>query len=122
MKVAGRHDEKKILDWQHERDDSQFVAIYGRRRVGKTFLIRHHYANEIAFSCTGLKDVSKQDQLEHFYKEILLQTRIKSPPPRNWMEAFTILEQHLSNVKSKKNRKKVLFAEKPKPPNLYLQP
>jgi len=111
MEIAGRHNEKRILDWQHERNGSQFIAIYGRRRVGKTFLIRKHYADEIIFSCTGLKDGSKREQLDNFYAEIIRQSKLKVLPPSNWMEAFEILKQHISKTKTKKNKKKVVFID-----------
>jgi len=111
MKIAGRQDERKILDWQHERHGSQFIAIYGRRRIGKTFLIRNHYAKEMAFSYTGLKDAGKIDQLENFYRELLRQTNTKEIPPKNWIEAFSILEKHLEKIKPKKDKKKVVFLD-----------
>jgi len=111
MKIAGRHKEKQILDWQHEREGSQFLAIYGRRRVGKTFLIRKHYANEIIFSCTGLKDAGKQEQLTNFYIEVIRQTKIKALPPSSWMEALELLKQHITATKPKKDKKKVIFID-----------
>jgi len=111
MKIAGRQDERKILDWQHERHGSQFIAIYGRRRIGKTFLICNHYAKEMAFSYTGLKDAGKIDQLENFYRELLRQTNTKEIPPKNWIEAFSILEKHLEKIKPKKDKKKVVFLD-----------
>jgi len=111
MEIAGRHDERKILDWQHERAGSQFLAIYGRRRVGKTYLIRQHYAKDIVFSYTGLKDSGKRAQLDNFYAGLLRQTKTKELPPKNWTQAFALLQEHIVKSKPRKNKKMVIFLD-----------
>lgn len=111
MEIAGRYDERKILDWQHERLGSQFVAIYGRRRVGKTFLIRNHYAKYMVFQYSGLKDVSKKEQISNFYSELIRQTQTTALLPKSWKEAFFILSKQLDEVKLTKGRKMVVFLD-----------
>ena len=60
MKIAGRKDEVKILLDTIKKDNSEFLAVYGRRRIGKTYLIREVYKEQIIFECSGLhqKDFS----------------------------------------------------------------
>ena len=98
MEVAGRHDETRIMKWQHERLGSQFLAMYGRRRVGKTYLIRQVYKKETVFACTGLKDGDKVDQILNFYLAIQKQTKKAILPPKTWIQAFTLLEEYLDTV------------------------
>ena len=54
QRIVGRKDEIAILDRVTESSRSEFVAIYGRRRVGKTYLVREYYDNKFAFHCSGL--------------------------------------------------------------------
>ena len=51
QRIVGRKDEIAILDRVTESSRSEFVAIYGRRRVGKTYLVREYYDNKFAFHC-----------------------------------------------------------------------
>jgi len=66
MQLAGRKKEIKILNHLLEKDHSEFVAVYGRRRVGKTYLIRQVYKNDIVFECAGLHQKEFRQQLENF--------------------------------------------------------
>ncbi len=111
MLVAGRHDETRIMEWQHDRRGSQFLAMYGRRRVGKTYLIRQVYKKDTAFACTGLKDGDKEDQILNFYLALQQKTKKVIPPPKTWMQAFTLLEKYLETVKPRKGKKKVVFID-----------
>lgn len=111
MQVAGRHDETRIMKWQHERLGSQFLAMYGRRRVGKTYLIRQVYKKETVFACTGLKDGDIADQILNFYLAIQKQTKKVMLPPKTWIQAFTLLEEYLDTVHPRKGKKKVVFID-----------
>lgn len=66
MKLIGRANEIKELDKCVQSDRSHFIAIYGRRRVGKTFLIKSYFNNNFSFYTTGLADADKQTQLANF--------------------------------------------------------
>jgi AAA+ ATPase superfamily predicted ATPase len=62
----GRKIEQATLKRLIESDKSEFVAVFGRRRVGKTFLIRELFNNKFAFSHTGLANSGMETQLQSF--------------------------------------------------------
>jgi len=64
--MVGRKKEIEELNRLYESDESEFIAVYGRRRIGKTYLIRETFADRFAFHHTGLPNASKQKQLAHF--------------------------------------------------------
>lgn len=109
-KVIGREQEMQLLKEALNNDHSELIAIYGRRRVGKTFLVREFFSHEIVFEISGLYQGSMSDQLANFTKE--LATRSKKPrlpAPSDWFEAFTSLEIYLNKLRSSK--KKVVFID-----------
>jgi AAA+ ATPase superfamily predicted ATPase len=73
--LIGRDSEISILKEGLKNNKSELIAIYGRRRVGKTFLVRQFYTNNIVFEVTGLFNGGMRDQIQNFEKE--LQTRSK---------------------------------------------
>lgn len=71
-KIIGRsHEQKQLLEVLTSKT-AEFVAVYGRRRIGKTFLIREFFKKKpcIFFQFTGVKNASLQDQLDEFTREI----------------------------------------------------
>ena len=65
--IVGRHEELKILQHIYELNEPQFVAIYGRRRIGKTFLISEFFKNKgVYFEITGIKNAPMSQQLHNF--------------------------------------------------------
>ncbi|MCD4781547.1 MAG: ATP-binding protein [Candidatus Omnitrophica bacterium] len=108
-KIIGREDEKEILKQLMASDEPEFVAIYGRRRVGKTFLIREYFKKtQVYFEITGLQAGQLHDQLENFISAFRLQFSKKSvlPAPENWNEALRIL---ITEVDKKKTKGKLIF-------------
>ena len=110
--LIGREKEQSILKDLLRSNESEFVALYGRRRVGKTFLVETVYRKEIAFSITGLNKVSKALQLENFTN--VLNTQLSGTaqiptPPKSWLKAFDILKHYLDGLK--RNRKMVIFID-----------
>ena len=77
--MVGRNEETKTLLRTLSRNESQFVAVYGRRRVGKTYLVRKAFDNKFAFYHTGIFDGSYREQLDEF-KESLGGCRIPREP------------------------------------------
>ena len=67
-KLIGRKDEVKILDEMLSSNNPEFMAVYGRRRVGKTFLIKTFFENKdvVFFNVTGSKDAPMKEQIKHF--------------------------------------------------------
>ena len=109
--LIGRNSEKQELLDLLESDQSEFVAVYGRRRVGKTYLIRETFNNRFAFQHTGILDASLQEQLEEFRQSLKAAGYRKCPEPANWHEAFHLLANLLE--KSKEEKKVVFIDELP---------
>lgn len=104
--MIGRKNEIKILNEAYESEDSQFVAIYGRRRVGKTFLVNEMFGGRYDFQHTGVEKVGTKEQLAYFRDSLIKYGYRSCPRLRNWREAFFHLERCLE---SKDSLKKVIF-------------
>ena len=110
--IIGRKEEIEELRRAYNSDQSEFVAVYGRRRIGKTFLIRQTFKDKFTFEYTGIINVSNREQLNEFYNSLLKQgLSRKSTPPKNWFEAFHLLENLIS--KSRQKRKIIFIDELP---------
>jgi uncharacterized protein len=95
-KLIGREYETAKLDNILASSKPEFLAVYGRRRVGKTFLIRQHLKNNIVFDFTGKKDGLLNEQLENFFDEYLKRATGKKEKqaPTSWQEAFKYLANY----------------------------
>jgi uncharacterized protein len=111
MKIAGRQEEIALLQSLIEKDESSFVAVYGRRRVGKTYLVRQVYEKEMVFECSGVLAESMSQQLEGFWRSLNEMSPQEQPslPPKTWLEAFFQLRAFIKNQKTE--RKKVIFLD-----------
>jgi predicted AAA+ superfamily ATPase len=107
--LIGRVQEKAILLEALQSNDSELIAIYGRRRVGKTFLIRSVYEHVLSFELSGIHTGSLAQQLQNFSLSLgtSLGLKVGLVVPENWLEAFHILQTHLSSRSGKE--KHVLF-------------
>jgi AAA+ ATPase superfamily predicted ATPase len=111
-KFIGRSREIDVLRAKIDSNRSEFIAVYGRRRVGKTYLIRTAFDQKFTFQVTALGNATLQQQLSNFH--IALRNTFRDPdisPPTNWLEAFQDLVQCLEKVADK--RKVVFFDELP---------
>lgn len=109
--IVGRRSEKEKLQDALDSKRSELIAIYGRRRIGKTYLIHKFYANHIAFSLTGLRDGPRLDQIENFMIQLNeVSDKTKEEKPKNWLQAFNALKQHFKSVRKTK-KKKVIFID-----------
>ncbi|MBI2259994.1 MAG: AAA family ATPase [Flavobacteriia bacterium] len=108
--IVGRKSEIAILSEVKKSNQSELIAVFGRRRVGKTYLIREYYKNDIIFEVSGLYQGTLKSQIENFTKEInQRQKHTKNSKVKKWMDAFNLLENYLDKLKGKK--KKVVFID-----------
>ena len=96
--LIGRKEEYKRLDKCMKEPTSQLVIVYGRRRVGKTFLINQYFDNTFAFKLTGSYDAPQAVQLEMFADELSRRTGVEKKPPMNWRQAFKELREYLEGL------------------------
>ena len=108
--IYGRQVAKEALDKYYRSTQSEFVAVFGRRRVGKTFLIREYLEDEIVFQFSGMANSNQEAQLQRFSQTIARYTDSDTPKIlRNWLDAFFQLEQYVEHLASAK--KKVIFID-----------
>ena len=103
--IVGRKKEIEELDRLYHSNRPEFVAVYGRRRVGKTFLIKQALKDKITFQHTGVSPVDQENeknrlstQLESFYYSMLNHGLEGFKQPKSWMEAFFQLTQLLQKL------------------------
>lgn len=109
--VIGRENETKTLSSLLLSKSPEFLAVYGRRRVGKTFLIKQFFGSrKIVFFCaTGEKDAPMQKQIKHFITQIsdVFYNGVRLEPPDDWDETFELLTKAFNTIE--KTKKIVLF-------------
>lgn len=115
MKLIGREYEIEKLDNMLIVGQPEFLAVYGRRRVGKTFLVRKYLKDNIVFDFTGTKAGKTEQQLKNFYDEYIKRTKTKTKkePPSSWQEAFSWLADYLYKLPKKKQKHVVFIDEMP---------
>ena len=116
MNIIGRKKEIDKLKQLYASRKAEFVAIYGRRRVGKTFLVDEALKGKVTFRHAGLSPVDKdgkanniKKQLQHFYQSLQIHGMRKSHCPKNWLEAFFMLEMHLQSIDN--GKRQVVFLD-----------
>jgi len=114
--IIGREKEINELNKLYDSGKAEFVAVYGRRRVGKTYLIDTFFGDKLTFRHAGLSPVdTKQgknllaEQLQNFYISLQRYGAKKTKKPKSWMEAFFLLEQWLET--QDKNERWVVFLD-----------
>jgi AAA+ ATPase superfamily predicted ATPase len=108
--LVGREAEIKTLTKFETSGKPEFVAIYGRRRVGKTFLVKRLFDDKICFSASGTYLDAKESQLENFALELSDRTGEKPVRLKNWTEAFWQLEQYIKQL-PKSNQRRIIFLD-----------
>ena len=110
--IIGRKSELEVLFEGFISNKSEFMALYGRRRVGKTFLVRETFGADFAFYASGILDGTMAVQIENFNKELVDFGGDNLIPARNWNEAFKNLHT-LIDASSKKGKKVIFLDEMP---------
>ncbi len=104
--MIGRNKEIKRLKDLYNSDSAELIAVHGRRRVGKTYLINETFKGKFTFRHAGLSPIEMEDiqgdsplrkQLKHFYNSLVLHGMKKSRCPDNWLDAFLMLEMFLQS-------------------------
>ena len=105
--IIGREKETARLQRALEEEEAQLIVVYGRRRVGKTYLINEFFDNRFQFKFTGAFNQSKREQLRNYILEFNRYTKEKKPVPKDWTEAFSLLRDYLES--GKKEEKQIVF-------------
>lgn len=96
--IIGREHEQAVIRSYLESGKSELIAVYGRRRVGKTYLVKSIFQNDFDFSFTGLYDVTRAVHLAQFQKYIERYSGKKVKRPKDWFEAFDMLRDYLDTL------------------------
>lgn len=114
MKIVGREREKDCLMQCLLSKRPEFVAVYGRRRVGKTYLIKEFFNNNFSFYATGIANEKTTGQLKAFHSSLAKYGYEDKKQPSDWFEAFEILRKMLDGDKLYRepiNNKRVIFLD-----------
>lgn len=107
--LIGREKEIQQLESYCSSGKSEFIAVYGRRRVGKTFLIDQFFNQQYDFYMTGMYGATNRELLTHFSQRMAIHTGKVYPVPANWMDAFFQLQVYLQTLSRK--RKIIVFID-----------
>lgn len=108
--IIGRKTEIERLLQYVDSNRSEFIAIYGRRRIGKTYLVKELFGDRLAFRITGMEKVNTADQLKNF-SSALQNFTSSDTVAKTWGDAFRLLEKYLE--RKEKGTKIVFFDELP---------
>jgi AAA+ ATPase superfamily predicted ATPase len=113
QKFIGREAELQVFSEALTSQEAELIAVFGRRRVGKTFLIRHAYQKRMIFEFSGLKDTKTAHQLERFRLALVKTFAIEAPLGKlpSWLHAFSLLSDLLEKSASATKKKKVIFLD-----------
>ena len=92
--IIGREEEIHRLEKYISTNKSEFVAVYGRRRVGKTFLVKELFESQFVFRVTGKENASTKEQLENFH-DALSNFTTPEERPKTWTQAFRQLSTYI---------------------------
>ena len=110
--IIGRKREQELLTRYMSSGQAEFIAVYGRRRIGKTYLIKQFFDEDFDFYVTGIYDRSKHEQLANFNRQLNKYSGAYYPMVDNWFDAFAQLQHYLETL-AHKERIVVFFDELP---------
>lgn len=100
-KIIGRREEQETLNKVLASSESSFLAIYGRRRIGKTYLIKNYFNDKgVFFHLTGIQDASLDIQLQNFtveFSDLFLKGK-EMTKPKDWFAAFQLLRKEIEKI------------------------
>ena len=113
--IVGRKREMAELKAFTESDESELIVVYGKRRVGKTFLIRNTFQNDFAFYVTGVspaeggRKASLAEQLKNFRLALNEYGDIDESDPTDWIDAFERLKKLL--LQNDRHQRQIVFID-----------
>ena len=107
--IIGRTEEIERLTDYVNSDKAEFLVVFGRRRIGKTFLVKQFFKEQFTFYMSGAENADKQQQLFNFTAALNEYSGTKYPFVDSWQKAFVQLQEYLQNVKTK--GRKVIFID-----------
>ena len=114
MEIIARETEITLLDSIAKSGVPEFIAVYGRRRVGKTFLIRGYFNERFSFYASGLDNRPKREQLKNFNSKLMEYGHREKKIPQDWAEAFSRLKSLLQSddvYRDPKSGRRVVFLD-----------
>ena len=111
MEIVGRKEQLAQIETLLQSEKAEFVAVTGRRRVGKTFLIDKAFEGKICFQMTGIQNTNQTAQLENFARKLMAYSNLPfiTTTPKDWGEAFFQLRSYLEQ--QPKSQKQVIFLD-----------
>ena len=117
MQIIGRKDEQRKLQKALESNEAEFVVVYGRRRIGKTFLIKEFFNDTFSFYTSGVLSKKMKDELYAFNYSLVNYGCKNSKLPKNWFEAFDklkiMIEENIIKIDSRYNKRIIFIDELP---------
>lgn len=99
--IVGRHQEMAILEEIASSPKAELVAVYGRRRIGKTFLVDKVFDRKYDFYTTGIYEGTRKEQLTNFANQLSVYSKQKRKVPQDWLSAFMMLREYLETLLDK---------------------
>ncbi len=96
--IVGRTYEQETLRRRVDSESSELIAIYGRRRIGKTFLVRRYFNDTFDFYFTGIYQGTKKEQLGEFNRQLAYYSKCKWKNAKDWFEAFAQLREYIESI------------------------
>ncbi len=126
QKIIERKKEQENLYKVLEAEEASFLAVYGRRRIGKTYLIKNFFSDKgVFFHLTGIQDAPLEIQLHNFsieFSDIFLKGE-EVKPSKNWFDAFQLLRKEIEKIP--KEVKTIIFFDElhwlATPKSLFIQ-
>jgi uncharacterized protein len=111
--LIGRRSEQRSLQAALDAKEAELVCVYGRRRVGKTFLVRQFFAGQLCFELTGVFDAPLKEQLRNFARAFDAAFGGDTPPPSDWPSAFAQLAAALERLPRRATKRALFLDELP---------
>lgn len=111
--LTGREEERQILEKALISPKAEMISVIGRRRVGKTFLVKSVYGTQLDFEVTGIQFATREEQLRNFMLRLSDFSNGTFPltEPKDWIEAFHFLAKFLELKQKEKTEKLIVFLD-----------